>query len=585
MSDDSTASAASEWSSSERAGQAGAGGGGIGAGIKSRFKILTLVDGILIEPHESRDGGDDDGTASDYQSSTASVGEWPPDEDAATTATTCTAGSNSISGRSSASGVVAWSCPGATPDGTTCDATGHDPRCTHSLYGREVGSLTELEQKLGPDVDGGLVFTVKILPNDYNATAKKSGSGSRKVKFLQGKDYDPQTSAPKPRRKMPFPVTSDDFFSSIVRIGKPSVEVYGEEGYEDLWHRDVRHSVMTDGPSNTAPSPPRWIFSAVCNGWPGLASIPLEVRKIEGRENNFVGRRKGWSTLWDYERGKEHGKDPSHSIRSAGGEQEVRVKLRAPEWSAHGWSETSPGFIFWSEGQKVGAGDDIPLTVTYGTDLIDHFKVPEEKDPLNTRVHMISHRYATGGRTESKREKLTYHSFVLLEWNHGEYCSVVEIGYLNGLGGCKCKSNWYPEKDSQETRLYAAFPPECILPWKETMSEIRVHDVPFPEVESFLGYMNRYDGHSGRFVDIRRTFSHDVRLTYRSRRNVATYLLNYIRRDRTYSEMRRNCQTFAADLCGFLAGKKDVSPFHPVNQISYTCQKHKFLYESSAYRR
>mmetsp|Transcript_6914 Transcript_6914/g.13501 ORF Transcript_6914/g.13501 Transcript_6914/m.13501 type:complete len:84 (-) Transcript_6914:676-927(-) len=70
---------------------------------------------------------------------------------------------------------------------------------------------------------------------------------------------------------------------------------------------------------------------------------------------------------------------------------------------------------------------------------------------------MISHRYATGGRAESKKEKLTYHSLVLLEWNHGEYCSVVEIGYLNGLGGCKCKSNWYPEKDSQETRLMLPF--------------------------------------------------------------------------------------------------------------------------------
>ena len=104
------------------------------------------------------------------------------------------------------------------------------------------------------------------------------------------------------------------------------------------------------------------------------------------------------------------------------------------------------------------------------------------------------------------------------------------------------------------------------------------------DLNAFLGFMKEYDGHNSRFVDTSVNFSHVVRLTYRSRRNVAAYLLNYIRRDRTYNEMKRNCQTFAADLCGFLAGKKDVQPFHPVNQIQYTCQKHKFLYESSEYQ-
>ena len=119
---------------------------------------------------------------------------------------------------------------------------------------------------------------------------------------------------------------------------------------------------------------------------------------------------------------------------------------------------------------------------------------------------------------------------------------VVEIGYLNGLGGFKGKSNWYLDKDAPQSRLYAAMPPEMVLPWKETMSEIRVHDVPYRDVKSFLAFMEEHEGHTGRFVDIQATFSHETRLTYRSRRNIATYLLNYIRRDRTYSEIRRNCQ-------------------------------------------
>ena len=39
----------------------------------------------------------------------------------------------------------------------------------------------------------------------------------------------------------------------------------------------------------------------------------------------------------------------------------------------------------------------------------------------------------------------------------------------------------------------------------------------------------------------------------------------------------------AADLIGFLAGKKDVQPFHPVNQIRYVPRLHLFLYESDMY--
>lgn len=314
--------------------------------------------------------------------------------------------------------------------------------------------------------------------------------------------------------------------------------------------------------------------------------MPLEVLKIQGREPSFIGRHaKGWSTLWDCEKdGKFGGKAP-YDCKMASEEKglQVKVKLRASQWSAHGWSQSSPGFVYWVEGQHVGGKVNPPLTVTYGTNIIERFKCPEEEDIVSTRVHMISHRYATGGRVETQKEKLTYHSLILLEWNHKKYCSVVEIGFLNGLGGYKCKCSWYADKDSEESSLYAAYPPEMVSPWKETMSEIRVHDVPYSDLNAFLGFMKKHDGHKGRFVDTSVNFSHDVRLTYRSRRNVATYLLNYIRRDTTYSQMKRNCQTFAADLCGFLAGKKDVQPYHPVNQIQYTGQKHKFLYESSAY--
>mmetsp|Transcript_13110 Transcript_13110/g.37376 ORF Transcript_13110/g.37376 Transcript_13110/m.37376 type:complete len:572 (-) Transcript_13110:25-1740(-) len=535
---------------------------------KGKFKILELIDGILIEPGSYDDGKDDDGTATDDgDASTAAsafeMGELlPSDADAA----------------KNASGVTdLWTCPGATPDGASCNAPGKDPRCTHSAYGRKIDKSV-LEGEIGEDKDGGFLYTVRILPNDYNS--------GKKLKHLLGKDYDEKGKQPKPRRKMPFPITTEQFFSSITRIGKPSLEIQAEGGYDDLWDRDVRHSMQTMSikKDETGGPSPRWMLSGVINGWPGLGTTPLEIRKIEGRESkSFVGRRMGWSTLWDCEKdGKGLGKDPSYSKSNL----DIRARLRAPVWSAHGWSHSSPGFVFWVEGQTC-LRPDAPLTVTYGTDLISHFKCErEEDDPLNTKVHMISHRYATGGRNETQRERLTYHTLILLEWNHSKYCTVVEIGYLNGLSGYKGKSNWYSDKDApQASRLYAAFPPEMILPWKETMSEIRIHDVPYKDVDSFLLMMKspKYEGHTGRFVDIQHTFSHETRLTYRSRRNIATYLLNYIRRDRTYSEIRRNCQTFAADFSGFLAGKGDVQPFHAVNQVAYTCHKHFFLYEPLKY--
>jgi hypothetical protein len=79
------------------------------------------------------------------------------------------------------------------------------------------------------------------------------------------------------------------------------------------------------------------------------------------------------------------------------------------------------------------------------------------------------------------------------------------------------------------------------------------------------------------------SFSHSARLTFRSRAHIAQYLLNYINRDSSYAELKRNCQTFASDLCAFVAGKKKVAPFHPVSRIDYTNRTYFFLYDSHMY--
>jgi hypothetical protein len=116
------------------------------------------------------------------------------------------------------------------------------------------------------------------------------------------------------------------------------------------------------------------------------------------------------------------------------------------------------------------------------------------------------------------------------------------------------------------------------------MAEIRAYDVKPRSFDEMKEYIERYRGPDKRFVDPHYTFSHVARLGFRSKNNIAQYLINYISRDTAYGELRRNCQTFAADLCSFVAGKKNIVPFHPVNRIDYTNRTYLFLYDSNLYK-
>ena len=435
---------------------------------------------------------------------------------------------------------------------------GKDPWCTLSSYGGASSfNEEELRELIGPDEEGGLVWIAQLV---------KEGTEI------------------KPRRGMPFPVVTEDFLSSVKRVGVPSVEAHAEAGYGDLWDPHSRHQG-----DDIDPEEARWIFKGVLNGWPGLTL--MEVRKVYAQEQgNILNKLLSSSTskkkIWDaYSYGNERGIELADAINDykVSKKTVITVELRSPSWSSQGWSIDSPGFVFWTEGPTVDDPSPSKLTMNYGTNILKN--TVDTKDPACTMVHMINHRYASPNKPESAKDRLLYHSIVLLEWEHQNYCSVVEIGFLNGLGGYKGKSNWIVDKDSAPyNQLYAAFSPEMILPWKSTLSEIRVTNVPFKNKEDLIeNFMKKYEGHQGRFVDTNCSFSHEVRLTFNSRSHIATYLVNYILRDKTYSEMKRNCQTFAADLCGFLAGKKDVSPYHPVNQIQYRNSTHTFLYESSKY--
>jgi len=452
---------------------------------------------------------------------------------------------------------------------------GKDPTCLRSAYGGANDcDEKELQGLIGPNDSGGLVWTAKLVPRETPI---------------------------KPRRGMPFPVPTEDFLASVKRVGVPAWEAEKEAGYDDLWDRNARHAGGEDERRNA-----RWIFRGVMNGWPGLTL--MEARKVRVQEpesfvakvankvaKKYYGAAGGARKIWDVNTdGNQAGVELADAVREyqkKGGKGEVLVELRAPAWSSQGWSARSPGFVLWVEGATVDNRSTSPppaLTVTYGTDLLDKFSpknLDGEDDPVCTMVHMINHRYASPKKSESPKDMITYHSFALLEWDHGKYCTVVEIGYLNGLGGYKGKSNWFDDKDAiPYSRLYTAFPPELVLPWKSRLSEIRITNVGYRNKGDFVAnYMEKYAGHQGRFVDVTCSFSNEVRLTFNARSHVITYVLNYILRNKTYSEMRRNCATFAADLCGFLAGKGNVAPYHPINQIQYNNQAHYFLYESSKY--
>eukprot|EP00978_Attheya_sp_CCMP212_P021557 scaffold63082_cov54-Attheya_sp.AAC.2 len=403
-----------------------------------------------------------------------------------------------------------------------------------SLYGCPVSP--EKATILMPPGSTGLVWHANIVADDYIKHGKLQG--------LYSRDLDPLTEAIKPRRAT-LPITASDFFSSLVKVG---------------------------GDQRT---PCRWLFSGVLNGWPSLTC--LEVVAIAKRRRKRAKTltpkdiiRLQWRHHWSVEIEGKEGIEPSYPDEM----HEVRATLRTAPWASKGWSVESPGFAFWFEAVRP---EGEAKRVIYGSDM-----VRDVSEGICTKVHMISHRYAV--RREALRDRLTYHSIVLLEWDHKKYVTVTETAYLNGVSGYKGQSNWIEDRDAQVTSLFEAMPPEMVGPWSSHITEGRFYDVPVSGLEEFMQYMKKYTGSDKRFLDPKCTFSHQARLSFRSKSNIAQYILNYVSRDQTYSELSRNCQTFAADLCGFLAGKKDVEPFHPVSRVDYKNRSHLFLYDSQLFK-
>jgi hypothetical protein len=132
------------------------------------------------------------------------------------------------------------------------------------------------------------------------------------------------------------------------------------------------------------------------------------------------------------------------------------------------------------------------------------------------------------------------------------------------------------------TNLFKSLPPPLVAPWRSSFTEIEVFDVPFKNLEDFkLKFMERHTGKQDNFSYFHIGCSHDVKLEHNTKEDIARYLVNYSNQVKKYSLIQTNCQTFAADLCGFLAGTTEA-PFHPFLRIFYLNRSHLFLVDANA---
>jgi len=52
-------------------------------------------------------------------------------------------------------------------------------------------------------------------------------------------------------------------------------------------------------------------------------------------------------------------------------------------------------------------------------------------------------RYRYAARVESAKDRMTYHAFVFLEWDHSHFGTVVELAWKGGVGGYKVGGGHY----------------------------------------------------------------------------------------------------------------------------------------------
>lgn len=309
----------------------------------------------------------------------------------------------------------------------------------------------------------------------------------------------------------------------------------------------------------------KWIFAGPLNGWPAL--VGLELRGLT-RKVSILGM-KHTKRIW------EGGPTPPKAEDILAG---TRANLRAPSWSSIGWSPDSPGFVWWFSDR-----DGTPQ-LAHGEKLIPWARRDKDKyEGHAVSVHAFAHRYPV--EKETWRDAQTYHTAVFVEWDHRKHGTVIELAWKNGCGGYGGKSNWCEDKLNAVTNIDNAMPDGLKGPWDTGASEIRLIDHPARDKSEFQEFLTLYSScntelpfSQHRFLEPQIYASGAVRLRSNSCADIAGHMLNYIDRAGEYTTLGANCQTFTADLFGFLTGTKGVEPWGALVRPGYKQRAHSFLY-------
>eukprot|EP00927_Polykrikos_kofoidii_P018544 TRINITY_DN18605_c0_g1_i1.p1 TRINITY_DN18605_c0_g1~~TRINITY_DN18605_c0_g1_i1.p1 ORF type:complete len:472 (+),score=59.26 TRINITY_DN18605_c0_g1_i1:72-1418(+) len=333
--------------------------------------------------------------------------------------------------------------------------------------------------------------------------------------------------------------------------------------------RPMPHIRASDLLANIKNENGRFILIGLLNGWPGLPNLQLMsiTKRVQYLGINST------THVWQ----ASSGQPPDAALFSGGGS--YRARFEAPPWSKIGWSMDSPGFAFWFYRRE-----DLPLQMLYGEAMVRTLdECPFARAPA-THVHAFAHRYPSASEKETIREGQTWHTAIFIEWSHGKFGTIVELGFLNGVGGYAGKSNWLEDKLAPQTCMDKAIPANMKAPWDEGRSEVRITDVPFPDKRGLEQWLAKYSETSGlprkqqRFIEPVVFASAPMRLRRCCQSELAGFLLNYISRVEIYEQFTCNCQTFTADAFSFFCGKKDVVPYGTIVRPGYRQRTHSFFY-------
>eukprot|EP00927_Polykrikos_kofoidii_P044522 TRINITY_DN38463_c0_g1_i1.p1 TRINITY_DN38463_c0_g1~~TRINITY_DN38463_c0_g1_i1.p1 ORF type:complete len:513 (+),score=75.44 TRINITY_DN38463_c0_g1_i1:51-1541(+) len=334
--------------------------------------------------------------------------------------------------------------------------------------------------------------------------------------------------------------------------------------------RPFPHILASDLLANIKNENGRFMYVGFLNGWPGLAN--LELRSITKRVRRLGMR--NTTRVWQ----ASNGEMPAMQLFNKKGG--YRARFQAPWWSKIGWSLDSPGFVWW-----YYCRDDLPIQMLYGEAMLQKLDECTYSKAPAAFLHAFAHRYPAAGEKETIKERQTWHAGILVEWSHGRFGTILELGFLNGIGGYCGRSNWVEDKREPQTRMDKGIPDCMKAPWDEKRTELRITDVP--QCKNRLGleqWLAKYSDTSGRprkehrFIEPVVYASAPLRIRRCGQAEMASFLLNYISRVDVYELMSVNCQTFAADAFAFFCGRKDAQPYGKIMRPRYRQRSHSFLY-------